>query len=241
MLRATAYKSNLIDGFYQQQDDEGHEIRFKQKDKLCSDTYIFILYPLIVKDLVNDASEIFWHIFIYEDPSKVGAEIVKIAKLIMGQIIKAPIRNIKSDKMLADIRKYDLISKVEISLSTIGEDEEGIPEYIKNYTYKCSSKREQKISLENMSVDDAVLVFNDKDFTKWYNRRSVKFLTYNKRLFSMVQEFKDKMTESFEDSFNYSIEIKESAIKDKSIFETENIKKNVGGIFSKYLAANTND
>lgn len=92
-----------------------------------------------------------------------------------------------------------------------------------------------------MSVDDAVLVFNDKDFTKWYNRRSVKFLTYNKRLFSMVQEFKDKMTESFEDSFNYSIEIKESAIKDKSIFETENIKKNVGGIFSKYLAANTND
>lgn len=241
LLRATAYKSNLIDGFYQQQDDEGHEIRFKQKDKLCSDTYIFILYPLIVKDLVNDASEIFWHIFIYEDPSKVGAEIVKIAKLIMGQIIKAPIRNIKSDKMLADIRKYDLISKVEISLSTIGEDEEGIPEYIKNYTYKCSSKREQKISLENMSVDDAVLVFNDKDFTKWYNRRSVKFLTYNKRLFSMVQEFKDKMTESFEDSFNYSIEIKESAIKDKSIFETENIKKNVGGIFSKYLAANTND
>jgi len=241
LLRATAYKSNLIDGFYQQQDDEGHEIRFKQKDKLCSDTYIFILYPLIVKDLVNDASEIFWHIFIYEDPSKVGAEIVKIAKLIMGQIIKAPIRNIKSDKMLADIRKYDLISKVEISLSTIGEDEEGIPEYIKNYTYKCSSKREQKISLENMSVDDAVLVFNDKDFTKWYNRRSVKFSTYNKRLFSMVQEFKDKMTESFEDSFNYSIEIKESAIKDKSIFETENIKKNVGGIFSSYLAANTND
>ena len=121
LLRATAYKSNLIDGFYQQQDDEGHEIRFKQKDKLCSDTYIFILYPLIVKDLVNDASEIFWHIFIYEDPSKVGAEIVKIAKLIMGQIIIAPIRNIKSDKMLADIRKYDLISKVEISLSTIGE------------------------------------------------------------------------------------------------------------------------
>jgi hypothetical protein len=231
----------LIDGFYQQQDDEGHEIRFKQKDKLCSDTYIFILYPLIVKDLVNDASEIFWHIFIYEDPSKVGAEIVKIAKLIMGQIIKAPIRNIKSDKMLADIRKYDLISKVEISLSTIGEDEEGIPEYIKNYTYKCFSKREQKISLENMSVDDAVLVFNDKDFTKWYNRRTVKFLTYNKRLFSMVQEFKDKMTESFEDSFNYSIEIKESAIKDKSIFETENIKKNVEGIFSSYLAANTND
>lgn len=143
--------------------------------------------------------------------------------------------------MLADIRKYKLISKVEISLSTIGEDEEGIPEYIKNYTYKCSSKREQKISLENMSVDDAVLVFNDKDFTKWYNRRSVKFSTYNKRLFSMVQEFKDKMTESFEDSFNYSIEIKESAIKDKSIFETENIKKNVEGIFSSYLAANTND
>ena len=147
LLRVRAYKSNLIDGFYQQQDDEGHEIRFKQKDKLCSDTYIFILYPLIVKDLVNDASEIYWHIFIYEDPSKVGAEIVKIAKLIMSQIIKAPIRNIKSDKMLADIRKYDLISKVEISLSTIGEDEEGIPEYIKNYTYKCSSKREQKISV----------------------------------------------------------------------------------------------
>lgn len=57
----------------------------------------------------------------------------------------------------------------------------------------------------------------------------------------MVQEFKEKMTESFEDSFNFSIEIKESAIKDKSIFETENIKKNVEGIFANYLAANSND
>ena len=56
-----------------------------------------------------------------------------------------------------------------------------------------------------------------------------------------MMRFWCSMTESFEDSFNYSIEIKESAIKDKSIFETENIKKNVGGIFSKYLAANTND
>lgn len=88
--------------FYLQQDNEGHEFRFKQKDKLCSDTYIFILYPLIIKDLVNDASEIYWHIFIYEDPSKVGTEIAKIARLIMGQIIKAPIKNIKSEKMFMD-------------------------------------------------------------------------------------------------------------------------------------------
>lgn len=241
LLRVTAYKSDLIDGFYQQSDDSEHKIKFKQKDKLCSDTYIFILYPLIARDLENDNSKLFWHIFVYEDPSKTGSEIVKIAKLIMAKIIKAPIRNIKSDKMLADIRKYDLISKVEISLSTLGEDEEGVPEYIKSYPYRCTSKREQKILLENMSIEDAVMVFNDRDFTKWYEKRNVKFTTYNRRLFSMTQEFKDKLTETFEDSFNYSIDVEESKIKDKSIFETDNIKKHVAGIFSSYLAATSDE
>lgn len=120
LLKVTAFKTNLIDGYYQSANEEEKEIRFKERDKICSDTYFFILYPLLNIQAENGLKiDVYWHIFIYEDPSKTNDEMARIARLIMSKIMKAPIKNIKSEKMLADIRKYNLISEVEISLSVI--------------------------------------------------------------------------------------------------------------------------
>ena len=237
LLRVTAYKTNLIDGYYQSASEEGRQIRFKEQDKICSDTYCFILYPLLNIQIEDGLKiDVYWHIFIYEDPSKTNEEMARIARLIMGKILKTPIKNIKSEKMLADIKKYGLISEVEISLSVEEDDDKGIPEYIKNYQFSSTLKQEKKIKLSNMSADDAISAFEDESFAKHFSKRQLKFVTHNKRVFSVVQEFKDKMSSALEDSFNYSIDVNEEDIKDGSIFKTEIIQRNVAGIFTRYMS-----
>jgi hypothetical protein len=138
--------------------------------------------------------------------------------------------------MLADIRKYGIISEVEISLSVEADDDNGIPEYIKNYRFSSTLKQEKKIKLSNMSADDAISAFEDESFAERFSKRQLKFVTHNKRVFSVVQEFKDKMSSALEDSFNYSIDVNEEDIKDGSIFKTKIIQHNVEGIFTRYMS-----
>ena len=57
----------------------------------------------------------------------------------------------------------------------------------------------------------------------------------------MLQEYRDKLSSTLDDSFNYSIEVDEKDVKNGGIFETERIKKNVEGIFSRYLAESQDD
>ena len=242
LLRVTAFKTNLIDGYYQSATENEKEIRFKERDKICSDTYFFILYPLINIRVGNSLQyDIYWHIFIYEDPSKTNDEMTQIARLIMSKIMKSPIKNIKSEKMIADMKKYGLISEVEINLSVIGNDDEGVPDYIQNYKFESKLKKEKKIKLANMSADDAISAYEDSSFTQNYSKRQLKFITHNKRVFSVVQEFKDKISSALEDSFNYSIDVAEEEIKSGNIFKAETIKQNVEGIFTRYMSACTDE
>ncbi len=241
LLKVTAYKSNLIDGFLQSETLKENELRFKPNDKLCSDTYFYILYPTIVRNDEKEKVIAYWHIFLYEDPSKESTDMTSIARLIMRAVMNVPIKNIKSDKMLAELKKFGLISQVEIVLSSVSDDDDGVPKYLQRY--KCSNKlrKERKMVLENVSIQDAITAFEDDSFTLDYSRRIIKFRTYNKRVFSMVQEYREKLSSTLDDSFNYSIEVVESEVKNGSIFEPEKIKKNVEGIFARYLAESHDD
>ena len=238
LLRAKAYKTNLIDGFYQSGNNLEQEIRFKEDDKICSDTYCFILYPFKVLQSDNGLKfDIYWHIFIYEDPSKMNDEMSTIARLIMRKIIGKPIKNIKSEKLLSDIKKSKVLSEVEINLSTIGDDEEGVPEYLNNYKVECKTKKLKSIKLNNMSSEDAIKAIKDDSFLDKSTRRLLRFKTPNNRVFTITQEFKENLIETLEDSFNYAITIKEEDIKNGNIFKTEIIKQNVEGIFTRYMSA----
>lgn len=242
LLKVTAFKTNLIDGYYQSANEHEKEIRFKERDKICSDTYFFILYPLLnIRSENNLLYDIYWHIFIYEDPSKDNNEMKQIAKLIMNNIMKTPIKNIKPEKMIADIKKYGLISEVEINLSVITDNDEGVPQYVQKYKFESKLKKEKKIKLSNMNADDAINALKDSSFTKHYSRRQLKFITNNKRVFSVIQEFNNNLSSTLEDSFNYSIDVTEEEIKNGDIFKTKNIKQNVESIFAKYMSACTDE
>ena len=241
LLKVTAYKTNLIDGYYQSANDKENKILFEINDKLCSDTYFFILYPSIFLDYETLNQSIYWHIFVYEDPTKDNKDMVSIARLIMKNIIMAPIRNIKSEKILEDLRKYDLIPQVEITLSVMQDNEEGNPEYLTDYVVKSTLKKEKHISLSDMKINDVVDAINDESFIKDFTKRQLKFIAHNKRTFSIIQEYKENLTSVYEYSFNYIVPVDEQDVQNGNIFKTEYIKRNIEGIFSAYMTNCTNE
>lgn len=233
LLKVTAFKTNLIDGYYQSGKTH-EEIHFQTNDKLCSDNYFFILYPMINPNTKTNTDEVYWHIFIYEDPSKANEEMSKIAKAIMRDVLKVPIKNIKSEKFIEDLRRCKSIPKVEITLSSLDlDDSEELPTYLRDYTFTSTLKKEKKITIDEMDAEDAIEIFNDTSFTTGFKKRQIKYYTPNKRMLSALQEYKENMTLSLEDSFNYSIEVHEKEMN--HIFEIDTIKKNIQGVFSNYL------
>ena len=242
ILRLTAYKTNLLDGYFQNKTNT-QKIDFQQLDKLCSNTYFYMLYPLIRRNYTTNQDEVYWQLFIYEDPSKVDAEMVQIGRAIMKKILKTPIKNIKSDKLIEDLKRHR-VANVEITLSSFDEDDtDGIPIYVKDYAYTYKLKREKKINLSNMKIDDVLEIYNDTaDFNKdKYSKRQLKFLTEDRHTYSVIQEFNEKISETIEDSFNYKIQVDEEEVKSKKIFDIEEIKKHMEGVFYNYLSNNSND
>ena len=242
LLRVTAYKTNLLDGYYQDGKDT-QKIDFQQLDKLCSDTYFYVLYPLIRRNYSSNEDEVYWQLFIYQDPSKSDEEMVQIGRVMMKKILNTPIKNIKSDKLIEDLKRHR-VADVEIILSSFDEDDaDGVPSYVKEYSYTCKLKREKKIRLSAMKIDDVLDIYNDMaDFNKDnFSKRQLKFLTEDRHTYSIVQEFKEKMAETIEDSFNYKETVTEEDVKSKKIFEINEIHRHMEGVFVNYLANNKND
>ena len=96
-------------------------------------------------------------------------------------------------------------------------------------------KKERRIKLKNMDINDAICAFEDDSFKELYNKRQLKFFTHNNRTFSLIQEFREALSSTFEESFNYEIEVDEVCVKNKTIFQKDSIKKYVEGIFTGYM------
>ena len=65
--------------------------------------------------------------------------------------------------MIEDLKAHKL-ADVEIILSSFDEDDsnDGKPKYIKNYQYSCKLKREKKMLLSGMQIEDVLEVYKDR-------------------------------------------------------------------------------
>lgn len=238
LLKVTSFKTHLVDGYYQrlkEDDDSKDEYQFKINDRLCSDTYFFVLYPVVKRNTNTQKCQEYWHVFLYVDPSKEEADMKMIARYIMSKIIKRPIKHIKSNKFIEELRKQKLIQSVEISLFSYSDsDDEEKPGYLKSYTLSCKIKKQKKITLAGMSVDDAIAAYEDTSFKDNYNKRQLKFINENQQVYQATQEFHKKMKESLEDSFNYSISVTPIEVNTGKIFEPDFIKEKIEGLLTRY-------
>lgn len=238
LLKVSAYKTNLVDGYYQRLKDDASskdEYKFGIDDRLCSDTYFLILYPIVKRDSNTLKCHEFWHVFLYVDPSKEIHDMKVIARYIMRVIIKRPIKNIKAHKFIEELKKYDIIQSAEITLSSFSDsDDEEKPGYLKDYSMKCKIRKQKTIQLSGMKIEDAIAAYEDTSFTENYNKRQLKFINENQQVYQATQEFHKKMKETFEDSFNYSVIVSSSEVNSKKIFETKFIKEKIESLLIRY-------
>ncbi len=145
LLKVSSFKTHLVDGYYQrlkEDDNTKDEYKFKIDDRLCSDTYFFVLYPVVKRNSITMKCQEYWHVFLYVDPSKEEADMKMIARYIMSKIIKRPIKHIKAHKFIEELRKQKLIQSVEISLFSYSDaDDEEKPGYLKDYSVVCKIKK----------------------------------------------------------------------------------------------------
>ena len=236
LLQATAYKTQLYDGFYQEGEDEKNIIVFKENDKICSDTHFILLYPKLVG--IKSPFKLFWYVLVYEDPSKSNDEVTRVAKLIMRDILKYPIRNIKEPSLLDTLKESRIINKVEITLSSITEDDNEVDVYLKEYKYECKLKKEKKILLENIPEEIARKIYDDEDFKLEYSKKQVKYHLINKQILSMTAEYKENLKRTLEDSFNYSFPVTQEQIKNDDIFDKNFILEKLEGVLTNFLSLN---
>ncbi|HJH77859.1 MAG TPA: hypothetical protein OIM43_12815 [Prevotellaceae bacterium] len=242
ILQVSTYKTNLIDGYYQKMKDQKskeNEIQFDINDRIGSNTYFFVLYPIVKKNIEKLTCQRYWHVFIYVDPSKEINDMKMVARYIMSSIIKYPIKNIKAQKFIEELRKQKIIESAEITLSSYDDsDDEEQPGYLSKYTICCKIKKHKTITVKRMSVEDAIAAYEDKSFKEKYSKRQLKFFNSNQQVYQAVQEFHEKITESFENSFNYVVDISAKDINNGNIFETSFIKKTIESLLVKYTLDN---
>lgn len=234
LLRVAAYQTNLMDGYYVDatNSDEHH---FSTNDKICYNTYNIILYPKIYKNVLKGKHAAYWHVFLYLDPNKESKIMSKLARHIMSKIINLPIRNVKSEKFLNDIRNTPQFTKVEISLHSYNEGEDSEPDYVTKYKYESKIKRLKTLTLYNVKPEDALSALEDTSSVCQNTKRTLRFETHEQRVFSSVQEFRDKLSHTFEDSFNYTVPVLLSDVSTKKIFDIDFIKEKMEGLFTRYL------
>ncbi|MDR3365713.1 MAG: hypothetical protein LBO71_01925 [Prevotellaceae bacterium] len=235
LLQVTAYRTKLYDGFYQSC-DENNIIVFKENDKLCSDTHFILLFPKLIG--IKSPYKLFWYVLVYEDPSKNNEEVTRVAKLIMKDIFKYPIRSIKEPSLLNTLREHKLINQIEISLSSVTEDDNEIEVYLQDYAYKSKLKKERKIILENIPAEIAEKIYQDDDFKLNYNKKQVRYLLTNKQVLTMIAEYRENLKRTLEDSFNYSFSVTEEQMKNDEIFNKNFILEKLEGVLINFLSLN---
>lgn len=238
LLKVSAFKTHLIDGYYQRIEDDTNAIndyQFKLQDRLYSDTYCFVLYPVVKRDFEHKKCQEYWHVFLYVDPSKESNDMKMIARYIMSAIIKRPIKNIKAHKFIEELRKQNIIKSVEISLYSYSDaDDEEKPPYLQQYPVQVKIKKSKTLSLTGMSIEDAVAAYEDTSFKDNYNKRQLKFINENQQVYQATQEFHKKLKESFEDSFNYVVAVTSDEVNKGTIFDTEYIRTKIEGLLTRY-------
>ncbi|MBL6434646.1 MAG: hypothetical protein JNG52_10280 [Muribaculaceae bacterium] len=231
LLRVSTQRTNLCGGTIHHKDEELANTTLTYSDTLTIPTNIIVLYPRIVPSKTNpNTAEWFVYVFVYEDPSKLNVDMSQLARQLMRNIFDTPIRNIKEKKFREEISALGLL-RLEIVLSNFTDaDDDDIPTNLRKYSFEVKGRKEKFISVENISADDAESLLNANEFNSFTQKIFRFFKDKRKLTAKFTERTKDAkvlIERTFEDCFNFEIEVKEPDLISGKIFETSTIKENI--------------
>ena len=215
LLQITAYKSKFLDGYYENVNKEKQTLN--ENDKICSNTYFALLIPEIF-----NSKEVYWKVLLYEDPSKTNEEFSRIIRLVMNKVLQCSIRNVKEEKFMKDLNSYEIIDKIEINMTSLIDSQDDEPPRLVKYILKSNTKTLKSVELKNVPIEEVPDIINDSRLNdEGYSKKSIKFILNNKRVLSVIEEYKNGIVKTFEENFNYSFEVTEDEIRASKIFQHE--------------------
>ncbi|WP_353102688.1 hypothetical protein [Myroides odoratus] len=216
LLKITAYNTNLLDGFVETEEKR----EFKLTDKVGSEKNYMLIYP----NIFGNSSSNFtyqYKFFVYDDPTKVSQEIISICKLVTRKILDIPVRNIKLENILKELKLKRVLDDVEIHLSS---QTDGIDETELNlHKYLISSKvsKTVKNNYKDIPIDEFENLIKTPQGS--FIKRVFK-IKENKKEYKITEEL-NILSKTIEEIFNSQYELTQADLE--KLFDEEFILKNL--------------
>jgi hypothetical protein len=235
LLQISAYKTNLYDVCLK---SEKEDREITKGDKLASTKHFALIYPIINGMNSNEYTK-FFLVLIYEDPTKDSDDIIKIVKFTLKEILKIPIKNIKLDKVLEELKSYDNIQELEIEFSSLIMDNNEVDVGYRKYVTKISKLQNKIYNFKDIPLDKTIELVNNNE--EGFQKKRIKIKNGKKeyRISSQIQEVAEELTGTAEKIFNESISITQEEL-DKKLYETTFIIEKLNPILTNYLESEQN-
>ncbi|KAA6324566.1 hypothetical protein EZS27_026117 [termite gut metagenome] len=233
LLKITANDINLRDGYLQTET----RINFERTYKLGSENNYALLYPNVI-GVDSETLQAHWLVLIYEDPNKDNDEIVKCVKMVLQKILHLSLQNIKSDDILQELRKIGTIPELEVKLTGVNYDDNGVDAKYQQYHVEWKLKKEKEDKFKHMPFNLVEEMINEDIDYKEYQKKEFKFKIGKKEYritHTQIEDAREKMQQTVEAIFTDSCIVFESEME--KIYNEKFILEKIYPILINYLSS----
>lgn len=236
LLQISAYDTNINDGYC----EIDHKVQLGSTGKIGSDTNYVLMYPMIDGMHPNSRS-CYFLMLVFEDPTKDSGDVQKLAKILAKDCLRQPVRNVKPDVLLRELRLLREIPQLDIQFSGISYDDDCNHE-LRQYLVSSTVKRKKEERFNNVPID-VLDYIHDLTPVDGYNRR-ILLCTVGKKQYRFTKDFVNTLedagveAEEFaEKIFNMTTSVSEEEMGNGSLTNREFVYTKLLGVLSNYLAS----
>ena len=177
-------------------------VSIEPTDRLGDDSNYFLLIPQITGIETQYHN---WLAFVYDDPTRETDEIITLLKVLMNNIIRQPIKNIKLPTFLEELREHK--PNITLNLNTLNFDQNDTNDKFQQYIVDSKTVTKKETRYTGMPIEEIENLIND-DYGKKFSQKILRFFV-GKKEFKIKQEvdnFKTGMNLLVEQHFNFSEE-----------------------------------
>lgn len=239
LVKMNVVKSNLGEEYIEISPAE--QIKMNDSIKMGSNTYFFLMYPVVIECEKEKEIQYYWNIYIYDDSSKDSEDFLRVVKEVLKTVFGENIRNLKYKEFLDEIMRFNVLDNIEVSITTIEDIDGDLKMKYGTWLSKSSLNKKRLLSFSKFPSDRFEELFNTENAELVEISKKIFKITKGIKQYVLRNEFKKDAKEmrgksilTLESCFNDHIFIQESE-KDK-MFDEQFIIKKIGPIISKYLS-----
>ncbi len=230
LVRISAYSTNLLDGYF----ESNEKITFGSGDKVGSDNYFMLLCPMIA-GIDSSMYTRYFLVLVYEDPNKDDEELLWITKYVMRKILGVPIRSMKLQSLLEELKKIHKVPELKVNFFSMSNSEDMVDAKYRSYVVENKVRRTRILSFKDMPADTVIDLIEDDKMEEDYQSKSIKWSIGKKdyKISQQLQEAKQAFSTTVEKIFNEKIPIPKADL-DK-IYEPNFIVEKLNIVLGKYM------